>query len=195
VEEETGSLRPGLDHEEINRRVKRLEVAGLEVVGFEEGDRGLVSIERKAGMRFQRQVHEHNVVMDAEPLSPESAEALENRFRRDYEQVVGKGSAYTEAGVELMALCVEIRLPLARQVVATAVHTTPAHAGTTPAGRRRAWFDGMPLDCDVFDGDRLPAGSTLRGPAFVELPTTTVVVYPDQRLHTDAEGNMLLRLG
>jgi N-methylhydantoinase A len=53
----------------------------------------------------------------------------------------------------------------------------------------------MRLDCNVFDGDRLPAGSVVQGPAFVELSTTTVVVYPDQRLHTDAEGNMLLRLG
>ncbi len=170
MEEETGSLHPGLDHEEINRRLKRLEVAGLEVVGYGEADRRRVSIERKAGMRFRRQVHEHNVIMDAEPLSLESAEALENRFRREYEQVVGKGSAYTEADVELVTLCVEVRVRLEQQAGPSGIHTTSAELSARPAGRRPGWFDGTWFDCDVFDGDELDCGCDRARPRLCRAP-------------------------
>jgi N-methylhydantoinase A len=146
-------------------------------------------------MRFRRQVHEHNVNMDAQPLSLESAEALENRFRREYEQVVGKGSAYTEAEVELVTLCVEIRIPLNRHAGPISIDTPTGEVTARAAGRRRGWFDGRWFDCDVFDGNNLTARSTVHGPAFVELPTTTVVVYPDQWLYIDAQGNMALKLG
>jgi N-methylhydantoinase A len=194
MEGETGSLHPGLDHEELNREVKRLEEAALGVVGLGDVDRHGVSIERKAGMRFRRQVHEHNVVMDAEPLSLESAKALESQFRREYEQVVGHGSAHTEADVEVVSVCVEVRVPLVGQVGRMSAPDSPSQAESRPGGRRRAWFTGELLDCEVFDGDRVEPGSTVHGPAFIELPTTTVVVYPDERLHTDSEGNMVLRL-
>jgi N-methylhydantoinase A len=194
VEHETGSLHPGLDREELNRQVKRLEAAALEVVGLGDVDRGPFSLERKAGMRFRRQVHEHNVVMDAKPLSLESAKALESRFRRDYEQVVGRGSAYLEADVEVVSLCVEVRVPLVEHVGPMAAPDSSSKAESRPAARRPAWFGGQQLDCEVFDGNRLEPGSTVHGPAFVELPTTTVVVYPDQQLHTDTEGNMVLSL-
>ena len=57
--------------------------------------------------------------------------------------------------------------------------------GTNPTGHRAVYFeeyDGFHPDTPVFDGGSLPIGAEVEGPAIVEEPNTTVVVYPGMRL-------------
>jgi N-methylhydantoinase A len=44
----------------------------------------------------------------------------------------------------------------------------------------------------AFDGAELRPGHELEGPALVELPTTTVVVYPDWSLTVTESGAFML---
>ena len=46
----------------------------------------------------------------------------------------------------------------------------------------------------VYDGLALGAGDRLDGPAIVELPATTVVVEPGQRLRVDERGSLVIEL-
>ncbi len=64
-----------------------------------------------------------------------------------------------------------------------------------PRSTRRTWWgEATPRDVGAFDGAELRPGHELEGPALVELPTTTVVVYPDWSLTvTDAGEFMLTR--
>ena len=69
-------------------------------------------------------------------------------------------------------------------------------AGTAaPAGERRAWFGGAEQSCPVYDAALLPADAVVDGPAFVEVPTTTLVVYPGQRAAMDASGHIRVDFG
>ena len=45
---------------------------------------------------------------------------------------------------------------------------------------------------EVYDGERLTPGNALSGPAVVELPATTIVVRPGQRLSVDAYRNFVV---
>ncbi len=56
-------------------------------------------------------------------------------------------------------------------------------------GTRKAYFDGRFVSTPVFDGARMGAGATVGGPAIIEEPFTTIVVYPGQRAVVDAYGN------
>jgi N-methylhydantoinase A len=47
----------------------------------------------------------------------------------------------------------------------------------------------------VYDGPRLVPGQTILGPAIVEEPFTTIVVYPGQRATVDGHGNYTITLG
>jgi N-methylhydantoinase A len=64
-------------------------------------------------------------------------------------------------------------------------------AGRTSArvGARKAHFDGRFVTTPVFDGTRLGPRATLKGPAIIEEPFTTIVVYPEQRASVDEYGN------
>jgi N-methylhydantoinase A len=59
-------------------------------------------------------------------------------------------------------------------------------------GRRKAWFDGAFREVPVYDGLVLQNGHTIRGPAIISQPTTTIVVPPDFDLKCDEYGNFLM---
>jgi N-methylhydantoinase A len=48
------------------------------------------------------------------------------------------------------------------------------------------------VDSPVLEGEHLSAGVSVRGPAIVELPTTTVVVYPEWVLDVNEHGDFVM---
>lgn len=122
----------------------------------------------------------------------------EARFgRRDLLRTIESFHALHE---ELHTYASREQVPVLRGLAlrATAVTEKPAlpriassrrDARAAAKGRRRAWFDGGWLQTTVFDGTQLRARHVVEGPAIVEEPLTTVVVYPGQELRLDANGN------
>src|SRR5215813_8143363 len=65
----------------------------------------------------------------------------------------------------------------------------------TRLGARKAFFRGRFVATPVYDGPRLAPGHAILGPAIVEEPFTTIVVYPGQRATVDTHGNLVITLG
>jgi len=63
---------------------------------------------------------------------------------------------------------------------------------TVPCGRRRASFDGDWHEVDVVDRADLGAGSSVHGPAVVELAESTLLVRPGWRGTVDQAGALIL---
>ena len=56
-----------------------------------------------------------------------------------------------------------------------------------------AYFgDNERVDTPVFEGSIMTAGTTLEGPAIIEEPTTTLVVYPNMSVTVSSTGNYIL---
>ena len=65
-----------------------------------------------------------------------------------------------------------------------------------PSGVRPACFPGVGrIGTPVFARADLAPGAGLSGPALVEEPGATVVLFPGHRLHVDQVGNMTVRAG
>jgi N-methylhydantoinase A len=62
-------------------------------------------------------------------------------------------------------------------------------ASAAMKGKRRAYFDGKWVSTPIYDGVKLRARQTVVGPAIIEEPLTTIVVYPGQRARLDTLGN------
>jgi N-methylhydantoinase A len=67
--------------------------------------------------------------------------------------------------------------------------------GNPRLGARKAFFRGRFVATPVYDGPRLVPGQAILGPAIVEEPFTTIIVYPGQRATIDAFGNYAITLG
>jgi N-methylhydantoinase A len=154
------------------------------------GDGATLKVERWAGMRFRRQVHELRVDVPNGPVADGTFEAMATAFVDEYERLFGAGTAYRDAGLELVGLRVEVasELPHPEHLRSEAVDRAPVRT-------RAAWFDGVEHQCPLYDGDRLAVGFAVEGPAFIEMPTTTVTVYPGQSATVDEHGHVTLDLG
>jgi N-methylhydantoinase A len=52
--------------------------------------------------------------------------------------------------------------------------------------------DGDPVKTPIYKAVSLARNSKIRGPAIIEEPTTTLVVYPDTAVTVSSAGNYLL---
>lgn len=62
----------------------------------------------------------------------------------------------------------------------------------TNSYRSTWWGSDDEHDAPIHAGDSLHRGETITGPAIVELPTTTIVVYPRWRLEVNERGDFVL---
>jgi len=112
------------------------------------------------------------------------------RFHRQHEALHGYASREEEPmlrGVRLKTIGLEAKPQLPRL----------PRRSTRAARRheRRVRFAGRWISTPVFEGARLGAGSTLRGPAIVEEEFTTIVVPPGTRAVVDPHGSYVLAVG
>lgn len=165
-----------------------LEARAIEELAASRSDRER-QVNRSIGFRFRRQVHELRIPIPSGPVTDDVLDQAARQFFAEYERLFGSGTAYSDAGIETVGFRVEVSIPMRTP--------TPVRLDcddTEPVGRRRAWFDGGETDVPVFDGNRLAAGVVVEGPAFVDQPTTTLVVYPGQRCQIDDMGNIVMHL-
>ncbi len=91
--------------------------------------------------------------------------------------------------------CVNWRGRLSVTLAAPPEPADGAAAAHSPAphSRRAAYFgNGAAVAAPVFRGEALRPGAVVAGPAIIEEPTTTVVVYPGMRASVSAAGNYVL---
>jgi N-methylhydantoinase A len=136
--------------------------------------------------RYPYQVWELDVPLPARQL--DDVAALEQAFHATHERVF----AVSEPGQRVECLTWKGRASVALPKPAAPRAATNG-AGPRPVRSRPAWWGAdEPRDTPVLEGEHLPAGSGVRGPAIVELPTTTVVVYPDWTLAVNEHGDFVM---
>jgi N-methylhydantoinase A len=195
-----GLLASDIKHDEVRTRVGPLRerwslLAGL-FAEMESGVRRQLELEgfgtsqqrlrRTLDLRYRSQAFELNLPVGDE-ASGDSLAALEAAFHREH--LAMYGHADETASIEL----VNARLSAYGVVAKPAAAHHEGGGGTLDAAlieRRPVRFDGVTLDCPVWERERLTAGAEVSGPAIVEEFGATTVVPPGWRGATDAHGNL-----
>jgi N-methylhydantoinase A len=154
----------------------------------EEGiDRAKLTFARSADMRYAGQEHTVNV-----PVSGDDAiAAIERRFHELHDRL------YTfrlDAPVEF----VNFRLAGFGAVRKPELPRVPAAGDGSGAlkGSRAVDFDQQgQSDAWIYERARLGSGAELEGPAVVEEPAASTLVFPGQRLCVDGLGNLIIETG
>ncbi|GIX49632.1 MAG: hypothetical protein KatS3mg131_3843 [Candidatus Tectimicrobiota bacterium] len=175
---------------ELARRFAELDALGQEKMRRDRVPLEAVQVAHFADMRYVGQSYELEVPL---PLALDAA-ALRQAvaaFHALHQQVYG--FSRPEHAVEFVNLRSVHRAPLPQPQLRLA----PGHGSLEAArkGSRAAYFDEYQdyRDTPVYERSRLPQGAVLRGPAIIEQPDTTTVVYPGQLCRVDASGNLLLQ--
>ncbi len=150
----------------------------------------------EAGLRYKGQLHEVYVgVADGAALDEDMTSRVVDDFEAEYSRVYGAGTAFAEAGIEL----VDFRLTTITPVNRPRLKQVEQEARTTVKGEREVRFVGLdssirpaPVTAQVYDGEALGAGAEMAGPAMIELPGTTVGVPPDYSATRHESGSYVL---
>ena len=152
-------------------------------------DADAIRFERSCDMRYRGQAYEINVPVPA-VAAARLVEAMADAFHARHRSLYGQAAEgdpvefvnYRVTGIG------EIRKP----------ELKPRGDGTrraAPRGVRRACFPVAGwVETPVFERAGLAPGTELSGPALIEEPGATVVLFPGHRLAVDRLGNMMVRV-
>jgi N-methylhydantoinase A len=180
-----------LDHEAVNEVLADIEAqADAFLAGLSDIDPVATRKEFTVEARYRGQIWELDVPIPSRIADRAGVEALEEAFHETHERVF----AVREPGQYLECLLWKVR--------ATAVPRKPAVAASAkdggslaPAHVAPAYFRETGLvDVPSYDGESLPRGARIEGPALIREPTTTVVAYPGSTVTVSQLGNYLLEV-
>ncbi|QEX19479.1 5-oxoprolinase [Hypericibacter terrae] len=181
----------GIDVERVAEIFADLEarcIAGMERTGIA---REHASVVRTVDIRYRRQTHDLIVNFPDGPVDAAAVRRAVERFEDDYEGLYGKGSGFSDAGIELSTF----------RMQATGHNMAPAPqwvgARHAPAPGSRQVFEpsvGTKIKAAVWQWLDLPVGHRIDGPAVIEHPETTVYVGVRQTALIDSTGNLSIDL-
>jgi N-methylhydantoinase A len=174
----------------ITSHFKDLEAEALESLkgrGSAEGD---AQLQRVLELRYKGQVHQVDTPVPGGDLTADDVEEVIAEFERRYEQHYGRGSAFREAGIELVTYRV-----LATSRVHQTRFTPQALVGTNPdeaiIGRENLYWRELEAEAETaIYGSGLQPGMEFDGPAVIRLESTTALVHPGQHVRIDEYGNV-----
>jgi N-methylhydantoinase A len=176
--------------QEVTRLYKEMTDTALKTLQAEGVAKSKAVVGYSADLRYVGQFNEVEVpVVGKGTIRNADLAQLVDQFHARHEALYGYSMKGTP--VELINL----------RVTGRGLTPKPKFERSTPArfkvekariGRRKAWFDGAFREVPVYDGLVLQNGHTIRGPAILSQPTTTIVVPPDFDLKCDEYNNFLM---
>ncbi|MDP2725694.1 MAG: hydantoinase/oxoprolinase family protein [Syntrophales bacterium] len=181
------------DAEEINSLFEELEagqIKRLMAAGFKREE---IIISKSLKMRYGLQVHEISVPLERERMTAESVGALADRFEARYEEIYGKGTGYREAGIDIVSFELEAIGPIAKPKLKRYEWGGADSSGAIKT-KRDVYFrkKGGFVKTNIYRMEKLKPGNRIEGPAVIEVPTTTVVVLPEQVAKVDEYLNIII---
>jgi len=160
--------------------------AQLRADGFDEAH---IALERQLDLRYAGQGYEVTVTAPSGGLTCEALDAVRKDFDVQHESLFGH-----KAPDEVVET-VNYRVVGFGLVPKIELQPYPAASGKAePAGERQAYFPelGGMVGTPIYDRERLGPGHGFDGPAIVEQPDSTVVVFPGQRARVDEWLNIMI---
>ncbi len=179
--------------DKINVIFNRMEENAIEDMlkeGFTKED---VIIKRELDMKYGRQVHEVPIVIKNGELNDRDMLKVSEEWERKYESIYGKGSGYKEAGVQIVSFMVTATCRTVKPQIRKCEDKPVSDASSALKSKRDVYFYNKFFDTDIYGYEKLRYGNIINGPAIIEAPTTTVVVFPDQRVIMDEYNNIVFK--
>jgi N-methylhydantoinase A len=174
-----------LDLDFINRTYAEMEQQGLQQMAAEHVAESDVQIQRYADMRYKGQEHTVKVPVPNGPITAGTIEHVNEAFHALHEH------NYTfrlDTVIELVNYHVT-----AIGLVSKAQIGKVSGQGTSLSRARKAtrpvvFEDFDTLNTPIYERDLLPLNRVIQGPAVIEEPASSTVVYPDQQVQRDSYG-------
>lgn len=182
----------GADLKEVGSIYRHLEDEIKEALILEGGSIENAIIQKSCDMRYVGQAYEINVPFPEHsgPLDAQAMEELCNLFHLHHRKRFGHSAE--EEPIELVCFRV-LGILLVKDTKFLPKKET---SGSPLKGHRRAYFgkDKGFMECPIYEWEYMSKGYQVEGPAIIEDPITTIVIYPGHQAEVDLMGNINLNL-
>ncbi len=174
----------------INNLFKSIEKKGMQHLRADGFKSSQVRVKRSVDMRYVGQVHECTVEIGNFEINAQSISKLKNAFHARHKELY----TYSEPQNAVEVVNVESTIYGLVDKPKPPRVGKGAPAASAIKGRRKAVFSvsGKSVSTPVYDGSRLGAGATIKGPAIIEETTTTLVIEPRWKAHLHPSGSYLI---
>ncbi len=196
VFEQTQIMYEPFGHEAVTEAYRALEAQALGDLteqGFGPED---TELRRFVSMQYGYQVHQVEVPVNSGDLTGEDMQQLVADFETLYERLYGRGAGFREAGVQIINFRVEGIGRTSKPLLKSARGSHKAQPASSASEQRDVYWPERKevMRTDVYRGEDLSAGHTVRGPSVIEEAFTTVVVHPGQTARVDEYGNIIVEI-
>ncbi|MFH1487863.1 MAG: hydantoinase/oxoprolinase family protein, partial [Pseudomonadota bacterium] len=181
-----------VEPEVLNDRLKQVENRLFRVMereGFKKDD---VEFRRIFFLRYRRQLNELAIPVPVKAYDEDDVLKIMKNFDEKYDEVYGEGSAYREAGVELISITVDAIGKTAKPPLQV-YEEGPASPEGAFKGSRQVFFQkpsARRLETKLYDYDRLKPGNVIEGPSVIETRITTILIPPGKKATVDRYMNV-----
>jgi N-methylhydantoinase A len=181
-----------VDPKVLNKRLDEIEAHLFRIMkreGFREKD---VEFRRTFFMRYRRQLNELAIPALVKRYDENDVQKIMETFDQKYEEVYGEGSAYREAGIELISFTIDAIGKTSKPTLRV-YEESGASAEAALKGFREVFFTKPVKDFSktrTYDYDRLRPGSIIEGPSVIETRITTIVIPPEKIAKVDRYLNV-----
>src|SRR5688500_10831892 len=174
--------------ERINRILQKIQSNAEKLMASEGIAAQRQRFEFSLDLRHKGQINEVEVLLPWTRLPADYEPALRRMFVERYEKLYGRGSALAGAQLEIVVCRLRARALTPRPKLNKAKKASRAIPKAALRKPRQIYWSSL-KKTPVYDGEKLVAGNTIKGPAIVETSDTAVVVHPGRTLRVDALGN------
>jgi N-methylhydantoinase A len=179
--------------EEVSDNFIKLENKAIEQLLMEHILEENIQLDRWVEMRYKGQVHQVDVPFPIGAITENVLSKVISEFENRYETLYGKGAAFKEGGIELVSYRVNSYGKLPKPSVEANLVKDGVN-NLLETNRPVYWREvGGYVDTKVYRGDIRNLDGIVVGPAIIELPTTTLPVYPGQTVTVDQLGSLVIR--
>jgi N-methylhydantoinase A len=181
-----------IDMTRLNALLEDLEARGRRDLREEGFDTSNIRLHRTMEMRYADQIHECVVAVPMNgALTVEDLGVISNLFHSRHEEIY----TYCERNNEPELVNVEVTAVGLTHAAAKATHQREVRPDTPAASvMRKAYFEefGQYVETPVLDGRDIAVGVVIQGPAIIEEPTTTIVVFPQWSIELQPSSYYLM---
>ena len=178
----------------FNDVFRRMHDEAMALLGVGRKEVVRIDVHRFVDLRYIRQVHEVTIEIPAgnQDLSPDDLTRIFNTFHERHEALYAfKRPEFPVEIINLRLDLIGVRSPIELEKIGA----NGGARGTALKGERAAYFEEVQdyVKTAVYDGSRIAPGYVVRGPAIVEEPETTIVVYPGQEIELNPYQTYMIR--
>jgi N-methylhydantoinase A len=179
------------DVDRITSLFSEMEAAARATLASRGGTQARVAVHRYVHLCYPGQTFDIPVLLTTRNgrLGARELATTVERFHQLHEEL------HTYAARDEEPMLRGLRVTVARLTQKPDLPTVARGAGQAPIkSRRTAFFGGRYVRVPVYDGPRMRAGQSVRGPGIIEEPFTTIVLHPRQVARLDRLGNYQIQV-